>query len=294
MLNRILVATDFSEQADAAVQQAAAIAEAAAAELILCHVAIEPPYPLPSKLETEELAKVANATQEQLDTLAQPLRARGLQVSTEIRTGFPDEGIVKAAADTSADLIVTGTHGRSGLARFFLGSVAEKVVRIAQTNVFVARGALSGERPFNKILVPTDFSPASKKALLLAMALATEGAQVVLFHAWHYPAGTHSTRLGLEHDPLSELKAEIIKEAETKGADWVKRYGRSGVQLEFKQIYGTPTAAVDDELQGSDYDLVAMGTHGYRGFRRFMLGSCAEVTVRHAPCSVLVAHAGSD
>ena len=137
--------------------------------------------------------------------IAKPLRERGIKVSHVIRRGYADEGIVAAAADLSVDLIVTGTHGRTGLARFFLGSIAEKVVRLAQTNVLVARPSDSEDGAFQRILVPTDFSPASKRALLLGMDLAAPNATITLFHAWHYPAGTHSTTLAGDEDPLAEI-----------------------------------------------------------------------------------------
>ena len=62
-------------------------------------------------------------------------------------------------------------------------------------------------------------------------------------------------------------------------------------QVEFVQEYGPAAALIQERTEAVEYDLVAMGTHGSRGFRRFILGSVAEATVRHSTCSVLVAHA---
>lgn len=290
-ISKILVGTDFSDQAKVAVNRAGALAAACNAELVLCHITQEASYPMPSKLEAAELAKASQRNMQELEQLAEPFTASGVRVTLETRAGYPDEGVVGVGEDTGADLIVTGTHGRTGLARFFLGSIAEKVVRLSHTNVMVVRSCDNNAEPFHRILVPTDFSPASKKALGLALDVAAPGAQITLFHAWHYPAGTMSSAVGENKDPLAELKAEIIANGNSQGESWVSEYARVGIDLSFEQAYGPAAGAVSDRLRDSDFDLVAMGTHGYRGFRRFMLGSVAETTVRHAPCSVLVAHA---
>jgi len=292
VIKKILVGCDFSEQANVAIAKAAALAAQAKAELILCHVSVLADSPMPTKMEAEETEKAASRNRDALEAISTPLREAGITVSHHVRLGYPDDGILAAAKEFDVDLIVTGTHGRTGLSRFFLGSIAEKVVRLAETNVLVSRSSGSDDQGFKNVLVPTDFSPASKKALDLGLQLAAPGANVTLFHAWSYPAGIHSKSMGSDKDPLAELKAEIVADAEAKGSEWIDKYGQGDVNLTFEQVYGPPSGAVGDHLDSGKYDLVAMGTHGYRGFRRFILGSVAEATVRHAPCSVVVAHAG--
>jgi nucleotide-binding universal stress UspA family protein len=77
--------------------------------------------------------------EEYLATNAAALRARGVQVTWEVRNGRPDEAIVEAARDCGADLIAMSTHGRSGLGRLLFGSVAEQVLRHATVPVFLMR-----------------------------------------------------------------------------------------------------------------------------------------------------------
>jgi nucleotide-binding universal stress UspA family protein len=274
VISKILVATDFSEQAQIALAQATEVARLQDAELILLHVTplSEPPP--------------------ELEAAAKELSASGLRVTPELRSGHPDETIAKAAEELCVDLVVTGTHGRTGIMRFLLGSVAEKVVRSCPTNVLVSRPSGGGDAGFNRILVPSDFSPASEKALRLALALAAPNATVELFHSWQFPPGTHTTALTDEaKGPLAELRTQITTKNDTQGSEWVTRHQNDRVTLKFSQEFGPAAVTVNDRLDRGDYDLVAMGTHGYRGFRRFLLGSVAEATVRHAPCSVLVAHA---
>jgi nucleotide-binding universal stress UspA family protein len=277
-IKSVLAATDLSPSSQHAVAQAAAVARAQQAELSLIYADVH---------GTDE------AAQGLLSALAKELD--GIVASSHVAVGHADDVIVETAKMMRADLIVTGTHGRTGLKRFFLGSVAEKVVRLAQTNVLVARE--HGSAPsglYQRILVPTDFSDAAEKALHLAMLLAAPGATIELFHAWQYPAGTHSHHAlpDDDHSPLAALRREIVDSGEKHGAQWVKRHAHSDLTLRFVQAYGPAAASVQEKLEKEPFELIAMGTHGRRGFRRFVLGSVAEATVRHSPCSVLVAHAG--
>lgn len=275
LIGTILVAIDFSAEAKVAIDQAVETARAQHAKVVLLHVDtgdVEAPG--------DALAAIAGGID-------------GVAVESMVRPGHADEVIVAAATEVGADLVVTGTHGRTGLKRFFLGSVAEKVVRSSPTNTLVARPHEGGL--FARILVPTDFSPASERALHLAMLLAAPGAEIELFHAWQFPPGTRSNG-GLpddERSPLAALQREIEAHAGDSGNAWMQRHANTDLTLKFIQRRGPAALLVQEHLEQGRYDLVATGTHGRRGFRRFMLGSVAEATVRHSPCSVLVAHAGN-
>lgn len=298
MLKKILVATDFSEQAQLALDQAAAVARQHDAELVLLWVEDDGTL-APSGAaiygtavrEVEELIRDMHAeAAARLESLADGAAAHGARVTARIETGDPAEVIVSTAWDIDADLVVTGTKGVTGFKRFVLGSVAAKVVRSCHTDVLVARGA---QRVFSRILVATDFSPASKKALRLALALAAPGAEMTLFHAWQYPAGAlgWSSTPGPTGGPLIDIRDEMLERARQQGEAWMAEHQTAGVTMRFHQEYGPAAVLIHEQLEATPHDLVAMGTHGYRGFRRLILGSVAEATVRHAPCSVAVAHA---
>lgn len=294
-IDKILVAIDFSEQSQAAFAQALSLAQRTGGSLALLWVddrsaATSAIYGTAVE-EIEHLVSAMHAeSAEQLGTLAEQAAAQGVAASYRVAQGHPDEAIVHAAEALGADLIVTGTKGLTGFRRFFLGSVAEKVVRTSSTNVLVARGPHTG---FRRILVPTDFSPASEKALALAGALAEPGAEIDLFHAWQYPPGTHGVSTAAPRSgPLAALRDQLTAQNAEAGSALVERHAVPDRVVRFVQDHGAAAACIQERLETASYDLVAMGTHGYRGFRRFLLGSVAEATVRHAPCSVLVAHAG--
>jgi len=143
MFRHILCATDFSDAAEAAWAAACELGRTLSGELLLVHVFTEfPVYPEVAVIEVqrvwdEQRAWVERALAERVGAAAR----RGLTARSLIKTGMAAEGIVDAAAESHADLIVIGTHGRTGLTRLVVGSVAERVVRLAPCAVLTIKPA---------------------------------------------------------------------------------------------------------------------------------------------------------
>ena len=144
-LRHILVATDFSAASRMALRRAMEMALANKAELWIVHVA-SPPWPLspdgyvlPRIYDEVELAVRADA-QKRLGAILARARKSGIRGRALLLKGVAHEAIVKAARAHRADLIVLGTHGRTGVARFFVGSVAARVVAAASCPVLTVRG----------------------------------------------------------------------------------------------------------------------------------------------------------
>jgi len=144
-LQKILVPTDFSDLSQQALEFALSLADRFRAKLYLMHVwelpmtgSLLPPEPYPESIMTEE-QKVG---QEHLTKVANELKASGFDVEPVFVFGKPYMEIVKAAADLDIDLIVLASHGRSGVSHLLLGSVAEKVVRLAPCPVFTVKAPL--------------------------------------------------------------------------------------------------------------------------------------------------------
>ena len=140
---RILVATDFSAASMPAFEQAVALAKESGAELLIANVhkeagPLEAAYaPEPAYEQWREQARAR--AHESLQSLLQRARREGLGAEGLILVGFPDKALVEAAEHHGADLIVLGTHGRLGAERFFLGSVAARVVSTAPCPVMTVR-----------------------------------------------------------------------------------------------------------------------------------------------------------
>lgn len=135
-IKRILVATDFSAASKQAAEYAAALAESTGAEILLMHVIDSLPYSVTDTFTVIDHRRALRKTASfLLDTVREELARNGIAVKTRLAMGTAHEEIVRSARKDKADLIVIGTHGRTGVVHVFLGSVAEKVVRLADCPV---------------------------------------------------------------------------------------------------------------------------------------------------------------
>jgi len=141
-IRRILVPHDFSETAEGALSFALGLAKSLGASVIVMHAFDIPAYGFPeAPVMTADLAaQISQAAQLALDTVVQRAKTSGRTVTGVLRQGTTWSEINGAAQDEKADLIVIGSHGRRGLSRALLGSVAEKVVRTAPCPVLTIRG----------------------------------------------------------------------------------------------------------------------------------------------------------
>jgi nucleotide-binding universal stress UspA family protein len=304
---KIVVGVDFSPEAELAARQAVEIAGRAGGEVVLVHCGevVELPELGDGAGQAERdaaagyrsrLAALLAADREQLSSLAERLSGRGAIVSQAVREGVPDAALCRAADELAADLVVVGTHGRTGLRWFFLGSVAERLVRLCAEDVMVARGAGAGKGGFRRVLVATDFSPAAERALDRALELAAAGAHVDVVHhlGLRLPARHFGGPPVAPFVPPDNLELELTAFARERGVKLLASRRRPGVEISFYAQPGAPVPSIVHSLEGAAYDLVALGSHGRRGFRRFLLGSVAETVVRRAPCSVFIARAAAD
>ncbi len=144
-VRRILHPTDFSRASSAAFLKAVALAKESRAQLLLVHVMLPPTpfigdgYVSPKTYEELEAAARRSAQRELAKVAARAQKAKA-RVKAVLLEGVPYDRIARAARSKRADLIVMGTHGRSGLSKFFLGSVAERVIALAPCPVLTVRG----------------------------------------------------------------------------------------------------------------------------------------------------------
>jgi len=141
---RILYATDFSDASAAAFAKAIEMARSNDAELLIAHAYLPPSlwadgFVAPAVYQQVD-AGMREEAEKKLEALEESARKAGARPRTLVLLGAPYEAIVQAAAENNADLVVLGTHGRTGAARFFLGSVASRVISSAHCPVLTIRG----------------------------------------------------------------------------------------------------------------------------------------------------------
>lgn len=139
MFKRILVATDFAAASSRALDVAVRLAAENGARLTLLHVCEVPAYAYASMglSPVDLLAPIVEVAEGHLDELVAATRKRGATVDGVFKVGSPYEQILEVAAEVNSDLVVLGTHGRRGIARAAIGSVAEKVVRLCPVPVLI-------------------------------------------------------------------------------------------------------------------------------------------------------------
>lgn len=235
------------------------------------------------------LKEAKEDTQKTLDGYVEDLKQTGLLLSTEILMENPRHGIPSAASEWKADLIVMGSHGTGAFLRLLMGSTAQAVLRHAGCSVEIVRerGRKDGGM---HVLVPTDGSDCAEAALQAVAARPwPEGTEIRVICVPEVPvlAGAYPyypPELVLEVAATNDAHA---KEAVQKGASILRKAGLC-VMEEVLEPRESPVRAVMGMADLWNADLIVLGSHGRRGFNRYVMGSVSESVALHAHCSVEV------
>lgn len=308
---RILIGYDGSDCAEAALddlQRAGLPRVAEALVMTVAEVWLPPPPPSIDEIVEQAMkvevpadlkrvyAKASSALQE-AETLASRAAERlrqnfpGWKVSTQASAGSPASELVLKADKWNPDLIVVGSHGRSGIVRFVLGSVSQRAVTEARCSVRVARGRV--EEPDNpvRILVAIDGSPPSEAAV-----------RAVADRSW--PAGSE-VRLITVDDPLTPTLigrlipplSATIEESNRADREWVEKMqaetasllSNAHIKVTTEVREGEPKKVLVDVAERWRADCIFVGSTGFSNrLERFVLGSTSAAVVARAHCSVEV------
>ena len=290
----IVAGCDLSAPSDAALDRAIAIADLHKARIVIVHAQADD-API-KEVGNEMLAQIGEVSAAVRVVEARGLaermaaiQARGLAVELVTRVGPAGEVLTAAATEHAAELIVIGTQGHTGITRFLLGSTASATIRHATCDVLVCRG--QGKSPFQRPLVATDFSATSAKTLAHTTTVCAPGVTIHVIHAWQLPAGSWgASLLGQARFPWNTVRDAVLDSAKAQADKLSAEHAALGHPLHVELVQGPPASVITEAAEKAGHDLIAVGAHGHRGFRRLLLGSVAEDTIRHSPCSVLVVH----
>lgn len=277
---QILVATDLSESARDAARLGARVAKVNGGNLHLLHVRLPmlAPYDLPDFAPIEIEPALEGELRERLQQLALELdqpAATALLTDPAVA-----DAVLRYASEHSIDLIVVGTHGRRGLSRMFLGSVAAELARTAPLPVLVVPlGSERGDH-YRRVLAAVDFSASARAALQEAATIAeAHKAPLIALHVVDdaelppYFAGTirrEAAEMALEH--LNKVLGEL----------------GLAQRAEPMVVTGAPHTAISATARQYDADLIVTGSAGLRGLQRLLIGSVTERVLRTASCAVLI------
>jgi nucleotide-binding universal stress UspA family protein len=289
MYDSILLPVDGSEHTAKIVQHAAELAQWTEAKIQVVFVADTTRDSL-TVVDGDVVDALEREGKPIVSDVASELDSLGVEHGTDIVQGSPAPTIVDYAERYDYDLIVLPTHGRTGISRYLLGSVTEKVVRLSDVPVLTAR-MQSDEQltfPYENILVATDGSPASNAAAKHGLALAA-----ALDATVHVLSVVDDTSLGpdvrsvLSTEELERPAVEAVEDVDAEADAYELPDVRTNVE------HGSPAAVIKEYIETSDIHAVVMGSSGRRGVDRILLGSVAEKTVRSAPVPVITVHEGS-
>lgn len=282
---KILLATDFSDQARKAAAEAVRLARRHHAQLHVLYVEVvalrgvgtfaDPP--IPDYIHSmNQLVPGADLDLNYKDTVLKVVRDRSEAA-----------GILRYAAEQAVDLIVVGTHGRSTVSEMILGSVAQAVVREAAVSVLVVGSHAAAGTPATGagcILAPVDFSARSASALVEAGRLATQrDARLIALHVVDFARVRHPEEVNLgerERRARAELQEFASAAALATGAETLVTAGPAAEEIvRIAAKFGA--------------GLIVMAPSSHSGLERLLLGSVCRPVVRTAPCPVLVHRAAA-
>lgn len=290
-MRRILCPVDFSDASQHALDHAVMVAGWYRARITALHVRhpaflVEPPI-----LFTDfggGAASTLEDAESRLHHWLAPVRAAGIECDVLAVDGGAAAQIVDVAGRIGADLIVLGTHGRSGFERLLLGSVTEKVVRVAPCPVITVPppSVATSKLPFARVLCGVDFSEPSMAALNFALSMAKESnSTLTLLHVLEFPPeGELSASVPFD---MANYRSAVQAEATRRLMELITDDVRTWCQPTTKLVYGKPYAQILDVASDIHADLIVLGVHGRNAFDLMVFGSTTNHVIRSATCPVL-------
>lgn len=282
VLHKILVATDFSESARAALAQAFSLAKATGAELTLAHAIpmtretmeglVANPWYAAANVEDIE-RRLRHGADERLDEQLAPYQGQGVTLRHKTLWGTAYLEIIHAVQEEDYDVAVVGTRGLSPVSRFLVGSTAARLARKCPCPVWIAKPRPGNE--LRSILAPIDFSDASRKSLQLAASLAAETGSAL--HVLYVLVDEPEFDL-LPFSPdveRSQRQRLMRRQAVTQLKQFV-----DDLQLPSPASLHVERGEVSRRIVATgrrlDVDLTVMGTVGRGGFSGLLTGNTAE------------------
>lgn len=289
MTKNILCAIDRSPSSLQAFDYAVAIARWQSARLSLLEVVEEAPLPGAGRNPKNDAVPTETRTALERD-LRRVLTAKcasDVKVEIFMRKGKVVPKILAQAKASRAGLVVIGTHGRGGVQRLVLGSVAEKVLRLATCPVLTVRNGVKlarrSQSPFQTILCPTDFSAAANRAVAYAKRFAQEAnAKLILMSAVEWPFGDT-----VMSGTVLTLQKSIESHASEVLTRLLPRPTSNGPRAEAIVATGKASAAIIKIALARAADLIVMGVSGRGAVDVALLGSTTHYVIREGSWPML-------
>jgi nucleotide-binding universal stress UspA family protein len=239
---------------------------------------------------------IRKEAESQFAPLIQSLRRERINVELEVLFGSPEGCILEVAQQKQATMIAMVTHGYSGIRRWTIGSVTDRIVHNATIPVLVVRGSTTPpsvqKPPIRNILVPLDGSDFSKRALPTASNIATR-ARARIHLTYVLPPASDQPAL-----VRVVMSQELFEKSLEKTRIWAEEYlnqtaeelRKQGLQVSTHVTGGHTAEKIIDEAEQHHSDLIVMATHGYSGIQRWSLGSVTDKVLHATHTPLVIVH----
>jgi len=277
LLEKILLAADFSNSTDNVVENAIGLAKTFQSKIALIHV-------LPDDITNEKARLLLNdAAITQLELISDKIKEEGIETDNPIlEYGNHFDKIIKTADNINANVIVIGAGEKTENDAFQLGTTAEKIIRKSTKPVWIVKN--NSPLDIKNILCPVDFSTESKRALKNAIIMARRfNAELIILSVYEM-IYSDSLKLRLDWDEEIEyIKLEHEKEFNT----FLEGFNLLDLKWDREIVKGLPSTEILKAISLYNSDLLIMGTTGKSGLNRIVMGSVTEKVIREVPCSFI-------
>jgi len=282
-IESVVVPLDGSDLGERVLPLAGSIAKRAGATLYLITV-------VPGPADAAQITQASN-------DLRQTSERAGVPGTPLVRAGTPADQILEAAHRLPHPLVVMTTHGRSGTGRWFIGSVADRVVRGGEIPVLLLRSGMPAPTEpitIKRIMVPLDGSDYSEAALPIAEQIAVlfdaDVRLVRVAETGHLNAMFDTTLFPVPSDYITQLARDLIASSATYLAEITRQVQARGVRAETVNLHGFPTRELLAQEENEAIDLVVMTSHARARVGRIVYGSVAEQLLQHGQRPILFVH----
>jgi len=289
-VERIAVATDFSENAEAAVTRAAQLALEHDAHLILLHALGEPAIEVARLMygagRSPLQETLRHSAEEQARAVVESLDAR-LQERTTVRivSGRPFAAILEALKEQAADVLVMGAHGEHSHLTFWLGSTTERVLHKAPCPTLAVKRKASAA--YRRLLVPVDLSPNSVPAVELALRFSPE-AEITAVHAYHVPFESKLRLSGATADTIDGYREQVRSEARQGLNKLLEQVPGAEGRVKTALVFGDAVPVILEQEKLLEADLIVLGRQGRSMLGETLLGRVTRRALADSSADVLV------
>lgn len=292
-LKHIMCTTDFSDLSNRAIPYGFALAKEFDARLYTCHVIGLPATTGYGEVIADLVEQQNKALEYAHEELIRIIGKQQIDWEPLISAGHTADEITRLAEKTSTDLVVTATHGRSGLKRLLLGSVTERLIRTLPCPMLIIPGTeqnatLTKASDFKpkRILIGCDFSKVSTLAFEYGLSLAQEfQAELHLVHVVEPPDYRHLDRSGLEYG--KDISADFLDHLTRKLEKLMPDDARHWCTPKTILLRGKPDEKLIDYADSNNIDMIVLGVRGQGLVEKMLVGSTTDRVIRRSTCPVL-------